>query len=472
MREVNLTGAIQKLLIALAKGKRLPPIPTKLKITQLLWGERDLSHLAQDLTVDGAKIVASCAAGVSSSSIPELQSLEDDTLRNQPIQGKAEGGLAFSSQHGGHSGTEIGGGSSSSYVQFLSAFSWHVVPDSGSPSLWFAQIAGQLEFIVGNLGVSFQRGPTSSSSVRGLRLEGAYTYYLLAQIGTKDWYLVIDTAGSGAPSPQDLWCDFLALQFTLGRQLKVGTLHGVDDSGEVVAWASGAYASDHPGTDVQPPVPPVNMTTPQWTVPFFAATSNLMRNRKELRPGIALLTYVDSLTDNVDAAFIRLAVGLEGFAFWLLAGAPEEIIVHDKKAWIRWAQDRKTEIRAFAKDDKLANKLYGKVEFAYKRASGKVVQDAFASFGMTTTEELDEILDLRDYAIHRGVMLKEGQTYEIDREMANIAKARVMLVALVARAAGYRGAITGWGRPEGYHHPELEGFWEVSPEALDGERVF
>ncbi len=220
------------------------------------------------------------------------------------------------------------------------------------------------------------------------------------------------------------------------------------------------------------PLPPVNMTTPTWTVPFFSAVSALMRTRKELRPGVALLTYLESLTDNIDAAFIRLAVGLEGFSFWLLFGRPDEIPVKDKKAWLAWAKEHEAEMRTLAKDEKLANKLYGKIEQAFKRASGKVVQDAFASLSLKPTKEMDEILDLRDYAIRRGVMLKEGQTYAIDREMANIAKARVMLVALVARAAGYNGAISGWGSPDGGHNPELDSFWEVSQEAPEVERVF
>ena len=475
VKEIQLTGALQELLVSLKRGRPAAPFPAKLNVAQLVWGERDFSHLANDLTIDGAKIIVSCGGEVSGEAVPELHLLEEDTLRNQPIHGRVEGGLRFSAQFGGHSGSTYGSGASATavrYVQFLSAFNWQLVPESRSPSLWFARLMGPLEHIRGNLRVIFHPSPSSSSSsMRGMRLEGAYTYYLLDEHKTKDWYLVIDTAGSGPPSQHALWCDVLALQFTLGRQLKVDTLYGVDESGEVVAWASGAHGADHSGSHVEPPVPPVNMTTPTWTVPFFSAVSDLMRNRQELRPGIALLTYLDSLTDNIDAAFIRLAVGLEGFSFWLLSGRPDEIIVKDKKAWLAWAKEHAADIRALAKDEKLANSLYGKIEGAFKRASGKVVQDAFASLGLRTTKEMDEILDLRDYAIHRGVMLKEGQTYALDREMSNIAKARVMLVALVARAAGYRGAISGCERPDGGHNAVLDSFWEVSPKSQETERV-
>lgn len=475
-KEIQLTGALRELLVSLTRGRPVGSLPAKLNVVQLIWGERDLSHLAKELTVDGAKITVSCGGEVSGEAVQELRWMEEDTLRGQPIHGRVEGGLRFRAEFGGHSGSTYGSSASAttvSYVQFLSAFNWQLVLESGTPSLWFARVRGPLGHIRGNLRVTFHQGPSSSSSsMRGLRLEGAYTYYLLSGYNTKDWYLVIDTAGAGAPSQNFLWCDVLALQFALGRQLKVDTLYGVDESGVVVAWACGEHGADHPGSQVEPPVPPVNMTTPTWTVPFFSAVSDLMRNRTEVRPGVALLTYLDSLTDNVDAAFIRLAVGLEGFAFWLLAGKPDEIIVNDKKAWLTWAKKHEAEIRALAKDEKLANKLYGKIEGAFKRASGKVVQDAFASLGLTPTKEMDEILDLRDYAIHRGVMLKEGQTYEVDREVSNIAKARVMLVALVARVAGYCGAISGWGKPDGGRYPVLDGFWEVSQESLNAERVF
>jgi hypothetical protein len=205
----------------------------------------------EDLIIDGAKIIVSCGGEVSDEAVRELQLMEEDTLTDQPIHGRAEGGLRFSAQFGVHSGNTHGSGASTTtvrYVQFLSAFNWQLVLESRAPNLWFARVAGPLEYVRGNLRVTFHRSPSSSSSsMRGLRLKGAYTYYLLDEYNTKDWYLVIDTAGSGAPSQHTLWCDVLALQFTLGRQLKVDTLYGVDESGEVVAWASGAHGQHRKG---------------------------------------------------------------------------------------------------------------------------------------------------------------------------------------------------------------------------------
>lgn len=457
----------------------MPPLPAKFKVIELVWGKRDFSPLATDLTIDGHTLTVTCGGEVSSEVVRELRSMEDSTLRGQRIDGQTEGGLVFGARFGGLSGSTYGPGATGTtvkFVQFLRAFSWHLVPDSGAPSLWIAQVTGPLKHIHGNLRVTFHRGSSSwSSNMSGLRLEGAYTYYLLDKFETEDRYLVMDTGGSGAPSDQVLWRDLLALQFSLGCQLHVDTLYGVDESGEVVAWAGGAYGADRAGSQVERPVPPVSMTTSTCTVPFFRAVSDLMRNRQDLRPGIALLAYLDALTENVDAAFIRLAIGLESFAFWLLKDKRDEndkIIVKDKAAWLAWAKQHRTEIRAMAKDEQRADSLYGKIANAFTTsASGKVVPDAFAASGLTLTKEMKEILGLRNDAIHTGVMLKEGQTYALDRELANIAKARVMLVALVARASGYRGAIRGWESADNEHDPILDSFWEVSQEAQEAERV-
>lgn len=479
VRQTQLAGALQSLLVSVTRGRSVPPLPAKSKVVELVWGKRDFSRLATDLAIDGHTLTVTCGGEVSSEVVRELRSMDDSALRGQRIDGQTEGGLVFGARFGGLSGSTAGPGTTETsvkFVQFLRGFSWHLVPDSGAPSLWLAQVTGPLEHIHGNLRVTFQRGSSSwSSNMSGLRLEGAYTYYLLNKFETEDWFLVMDTGDSGAPSDHVLWPDLLALQFSLGCQLHVGTLYGVDESGEVVAWAGGAYGADRAGSQVERPVPPVVMTTSTCTVPFFRAVSDLMRNRQDLRPGVALLAYLDALTDNVDAAFIRLAIGLESFAFWLLKDKRDEndkILVKDKAAWLAWAKEHRTEIRTMAKDEQQADILYNKIENACTTsASGKVVPDAFAASGLNLTKEMKEILDLRNYAVHTGVMLKKDQTYRLDRELAIIAKARVMLVALVARAAGYRGAIRGWEHADNEHDPIVDSFWDVSQETQEAERI-
>ena len=47
----------------------------------------------------------------------------------------------------------------------------------------------------------------------------------------------------------------------------------------------------------------------------------------------------------------------------------------------------------------------------------------------------------------------------------------VMLVALVARAAGYRGAIRGWEHADNEHDPIVDSFWDVSQETQEAERI-
>jgi len=75
---------------------------------------------------------------------------------------------------------------------------------------------------------------------------------------------------------------------------------------------------------------------------------------------------------------------------------------------------------------------------------------------------LDE-LEKRNIAAHHGTMNKPDVDYDVDRDVERVNILRSLLVALVARACGYDGAIAGWviGSAAGWK-PQPD-WWSASP---------
>jgi hypothetical protein len=108
-----------------------------------------------------------------------------------------------------------------------------------------------------------------------------------------------------------------------------------------------------------------------------------------------------------------------------------------------------------------------------RRASSRVVEEAFAlqSIGLAVTPEMAAELEKgRGEIVHTALMFDEPP---LDRETyrVRIGIVRTMLVALIARAVGYRGAITGWTRRPGRRWDAADPtWWTVDDEASEAAR--
>ena len=117
----------------------------------------------------------------------------------------------------------------------------------------------------------------------------------------------------------------------------------------------------------------------------------------------------------------------------------------------------------------LGEALYAKItSVPARRASSRVVEDAFALEQVAlqlTPEMAAELEDGRGTIVHTATMFEQSQEH-VDAYLSRIALVRTMLVALLARVVGYRGAIMGWSRRPGrpYHAAEAT-WWPVEPEA-------
>lgn len=452
------------LLCAIAYG--WTPAPMVLgDVEQLQYNGVDLSEDAQDLRLQENRLMVT------------LGGMAPDRLMPFALDGQLEGTLAGGARFHGDMVLRMGRSFSSSREEgtrrlvTIEAGLWTVL-DGDAPSLWIGRIDGSIKInFSGNMIVEriASDGPRLGAR-RHFILAGAYAYYLV-QCRTRDdaiWHLVIDTGGAGVPQLEILGRDFLALQFVLGRHLRMPELLGVSTDRRTIASTLGCTPRKNLEEHPFPPVPIeqdnekwIDMS---WAAVFFERVSTAWRARLESQDAFwrALEMYLGAMSNHLDEDYMRLQVALEAFAYWLLQhenhGERED--VKDKEEWKKWVKHNRDDIRAFAVEGR-EDALYQKVMTAYRFSSGKVVPSAFAAKGLALTQEMANELKGRDTVVHQGLMAPNG--YEVERDLRRVALVRTMLIALIAKAADYCGAIRGWDVGSQGHPIEApSGWWSVS----------
>lgn len=454
---------VSAVVLRLLDGWR-PSGPSLRPPTQFLWAGEDMSSQAREVVINGDILE------VRTEDVLErfFDHERRGALRNKPFEGTLDDGSNFAAD------------SAHLEMDRASGHYWTVTHPERPARLWVAPVHGvDSLWGAGNLSVTrTETGADGSRTVRNShqhhRFEGAYTYYLIKAGVTDDeaaWFILVDTGGTAPPTRDQVYPDTLALQFVLGRGFHFEVLYGVDATHQVVALVGGSHGRDHGKRgQTQAPVPH-DLCVEHWPSLLFTAISEEYRRRPNLRLYIALSYYLDALVSfHVENRYLVLHVALEGLSYWLLGGddGAEQPLV-DKSKWRGWLKERQTEIMGLAVEGQ-ETALFNKITSVPKRrASSRVVQDAFASSGIglhLTDEmalELDE--DGRGLIVHAAVMFKESQD-EVDAYTRRIALVRTMLVALVARIVGYRGAITGWDREPGRPYGEPDpGWWPINDAA-------
>lgn len=378
-------------------------------------------------------------------------------FHNSPFRGVLDAGWRFSAESGMFGETEA-----------LEGHYWQADDPDQSPVLWVAKVGGVLRDrdleAPGNLRALRTRASTRHVTW-GHRFFGNYTYYIVPQVqadGAKAWFIVIDTGADGPPTRRPTFQDVLALQFVLGRGLFFDLIYGLDAASSVVALVGGRHGRDH-GRRPQIAVPvPFASSEEHWPGQFFEAISKKYREHPELRLYIALTFYLDSLTSiHVEGRYLALHVALEAFAYWYLEqDEGEEAPLVDKAKWAAWLKDTRPAIMDLATAG-MGEALFTKItSVAARRASSLVVEEAFKRLGLELLPEMATELEVgRGRIVHTAAMFPETQA-QLDAYLKPIALVRTMLIALVARVVGYRGAIVGWERPGQTADPE---WWPVDP---------
>jgi hypothetical protein len=314
---------------------------------------------------------------------------------------------------------------------------------------WVGELKGG-GFLNANLGVS----SPGKSSGGNMRLDGRYVWYLLANDridGEANHRVIVD----GGPRPlnrEALGTDFNALQFALGTPLQIDSLVGLDEPGNVVGCA-GVHLGGNRRTAkrrrADGPVPD-EISDDCWIPVLFHRLATTMAAR-DLPWGVACNAYVDSASDaTIDAKYLKLHVALEAFATALPKvkgqGEPARFLVKDKKAWNKWVKAHDGELRSMVAPDANPESFIGKVRSAMNLPSSGVVADALGRLSppLLVDEKVLAELDYRNLAAHDYRMNGPDVDYDVDRDVGRVDILRSLLVALVARASEYDGAISGW----------------------------
>lgn len=454
-------GAVSALIVRVLDGWT-PSTPTLGDVTRLEWGGTDVTVSAKRVNIRGDVLEIDW----QDDTLPLLfREDEYEQFRNMPFNGDVGTEWRFSAQDG------LFGGALT-----LEGHYWHVELPGRAARLWIARIEGLAKNrdldAPGNLRVR-QTHDGMTYVAWGHRFQGAYTYYLVrAKDGGKSWFLIIDTGNEQRPARDRVFQDVLALQFVLGCGLFFEVIYGLDET-DVVALVGGRHGRDHGGRPkVEPPVPFAG-SQEHWVGAFFNAISTTYRARPELRLYIGLSFYLDSLMSfHVEGRYLALHVALEAFAYWYLKAEkdpedPERPLV-DKQKWRAWLAENKPAILTLASEDS-GEVLFNKIaSVPARRASSRVVEDAFRKTGIEILPGMaTELEEGRGRIVHTAAMFEDRQE-RLDAYLEPIALVRTMLVALLARVVGYRGAIVGWTREP--HRPRQQpdaAWWPVDQACHD-----
>lgn len=331
------------------------------------------------------------------------------------------------------------------------------------PTAWVAKLDG-VELKQGNLlvGSGSPDAPRRWGG-RNLRLLGSYTWHV---IRTHSGYSAVIEGGVPL-NATSFHADLTALEFTLGLRLRLGVLVGVDAAAKPVSAAAPVMSGDRPPTrDPLPPVPPW-MERQCWMPRFFAAVAHALSGPDATRFYVAINTYLDSLSDSLDSSYLRLQVALEAFCRY--GDPPLPLLVCDEVSWRAWVEARREEIVQQATDARAAQRLLDKIRSSPKqRPSSDAVRAAFASWELDVPEDELAELDGRNIAAHRYLMNESEDGRDLERDVDRTTILRTLLLAAVAREAGYRGPIHGWAGMR-FGQPR---WWQVIEEVAVAQRWY
>jgi hypothetical protein len=349
----------------------------------------------------------------------------------------------------------------------LSASEWALLRDP-IPSIWVGRLEGRVSTTdLGNMIV----GTGSDFGRRHCRLLGNFKYYIAWSPrqgdAEQETWLVVDVSSPSMPSRDLLRRDLLGLAFCMGTQLRLRSLVGVSDDLTVTSMMSGVRETAPYASIMAPPTPGGRES---WYPVFFERLSRAWRDDGDSpRFSLACQMYTDALLNNLDTDYLKLQVALEAFAFWTLKQTEKSRrkqnsirIVKDQGAWEKWITELSPAIREHAEAG-FEDRLVAQVKSALFLGAGDIVPQAFRSQGLELTEELQKELKARNVVVHQGLIAPKG--YDIKRELRRIRLVRTMLVALVAKACGYAGAINGWTLDDNQVPLEPDdGWWKVGEE--------
>lgn len=313
-------------------------------------------------------------------------------------------------------------------------------------SAWLGYIDGGLwRHAQSNL-LACEEGATSLRVTNSnIRLEGSYTWILIG--GGRETAALIDTNGKDLDL-ELVAADLASLQMTFGVTFGIDWLVGLDESGGDVAWAASkglVHKQVVRSTAAHPPVPVGFQGDGRcWAAPFFARTSAALSRANESLAWVGVGSYLDSLEEHLDGAYLKLQVALEAMSHGV-ERSRSGALVRNSADWEQWVVSRLPEISMHAVDGEAARKLVNKVKQAQQPPSTDAVEDALAALNLSPSADLIGEVRHRSRVVHGFLMSRAAPDGRRDllNDWERVKRVRVLLTALFARRIGYTGPING-----------------------------
>jgi hypothetical protein len=311
-----------------------------------------------------------------------------------------------------------------------------------------------------------------------MRLEGNYTWYLLDTDRNVEELTAVIEGGPPSFDGSMVGIDFHALQVAFGAPMQLDTLVGLDGPGNVVGAAGVHLGGGHEMKRRQRANGPVpDFPSHEYWIPaFFCRLAKAMVEKPDLPWGVACTNYLDSISnETIDGRYLKLHVALEAFARALLKAdegkkkTPPRLLVKSGETWRAWVEKHRTELFDMLVDPKQEKVFVGKVVSAMNLPSSGIVADALSRLDppLRVDETVLAELEMRNIPAHHLRMNKPDIDYEVDRDVERVDMLRTLFVALIARATGYEGPISGWARDAATETRPHPAWWPApSPAAL------
>ncbi len=414
-----------------------PPLPPRIPRT-LVWGGRDLSAHARTLLVDGPHLHVELVSRTPAEKLGRGRTVLEE-LWKQPLEGQAEDGWRFAARQAVVTNWTPSLNRDQEESVHVRGWDWTLVSETGRSRYWVAEITGDPPVYIGNL--TLTSGKHAFSRGHYFLTGPECDYALVRQGREKDrWLLVVYERAPDALTHSVLRRDLNALSFAFGTPLGVGHVWSVDEDLRSQAVLGGDIATRaRKGMSEEAPVPSTNDLHALPAVMFEKLAAYLAARSDEevARLTLASWYYLESLAEvSAEGALVKIALAAVVMARDLLNN--DLVLAVDGDAFRAWVTTADVELSAHERPER-PGALRAQVAQANQASPSTAIRLAVEHVGLALAPEIAEALA----AAEQSLAGKEGAR---TRFYENFARIRTLLAALVARAVGYTGRLSGWER--------------------------
>ncbi|MGK4000727.1 hypothetical protein [Sorangium sp. So ce1024] len=414
------------------------------------------SLVPKALRVDGDVLLVVCDIDSPGESLSDVGL---DELSHQRLSGRCQDGSTFSARVAFVKSLErktrrlVGA--------VLSCDEWAIERPTARLLLWVGVTDAELPPRQGNLRLS--RGRELAADHYRFQGQSGTCYLIRCEPRLEArWLFALEPRSAEIPDLDALGRDLMTIAFCFGHPFRVGLLLGLGEDGDLAgAFRTGAGEPSARRLRRDPPVPQ-RATDPPWPAALFEAISgHLARGgaREAALTAAAMKRYLEALHEpSTEGRALKLLQGARAAATAVLG--EKRASEAERKRWEDWLSQNRALLEAHAGGPPTDELLDALRRPARDRASG-VIRSALSWVDPRVLREMEAALASAEASLF-------GEGPEPGPDERSTAILRTLLVALVARAVGYRGPISGWERPASRRsYDPASSWWPVDGSAAD-----